>query len=82
MSPLFHLAPIIVYVLVVGAVLSGCLKILMFIRAKRMRALAARWGLRYIGPAALKFSRVWFSSSNNFSPLFQLRFPRVAEQIG
>ncbi len=76
MSSLFHLVSIVGYALVVAAILSGCLKVVMFVRAKRMRALAARWGFRYIGPPMLRFSRVWFSSSSNeVSPPLPASFP-------
>lgn len=69
MSPLLlNFASIIGYALVVGAVLLACLKTFMFIRAKRMRALAARWGFQYIGPSVLRFSKLWFSSSHEVSP--------------
>ncbi len=68
MSSLFHLVSVIVYALVMVAVLSGCLKIFMFFRAKGMRALASRWGFQYIGPPALRFLRLWFSSSHEVSP--------------
>ena len=68
MSSLFHLGSVIVYALVVLAVLSGYLKILMFFRARGMRALASRWGFQYIGPPALRFLKIWFSSSHEVSP--------------
>lgn len=61
--------------LVVAAVLTGLLKVLMVFRASRMRALAAKWGFRYIGPATLRFSKVWFSSSNEVSPPLPASFP-------
>lgn len=76
MSPLLHLVSVIVTLLAVVAVLSGGLKILMYVRAKHMRALAFRWGFQYIGPPALKFSRVWFSSSHEVSPPLPSSFPR------
>lgn len=75
MSFLFHLGSVLVYALVVLAVLSGCLKILMFFRAKDMRALASRWGFQYIGPPALRLLRLWFSSSHEVSPPLPASFP-------
>ncbi len=75
MSRLFYLVSIIGYALLVGAFLVACLKIFMFVRANRMRALAARWGFRYIGPPAARFSRIWFSSSREVSPPLPRSFP-------
>ncbi len=75
MSSLADLPSIIGYALVVVAVLSGFLKGILFVRAKRMRALAAKWGFRYIGPTTLRFSRVWFSFSNEVSPPLPASFP-------
>jgi hypothetical protein len=81
MSSLFGLVSIVGYLLVVAAVLSGCLKVLTFVRAKRMRALAATWGFQYIGPPSLRFSRVWFSSSNEVSPPLPASFPLPVNNI-
>lgn len=82
MSSLFHLVSIIGYALVVAAVLSVCLKILMFVRAKHMRVLAARWGFRYIGPPALRFSRVWFSTSHEVRPPLPASFSLRGYPLG
>ncbi len=75
MSSLSELAAISGIALLVVAVLSGYAKVLMFVRAKRMKALAAKWEFRYIGPATLRFSKVWFSSSNEVSPPLPASFP-------
>ncbi len=55
------------YLLMLAAVslIFGALRIVHMFRARAMRALAARWGLRYIGPPAPKW---WNPSHLKISP--------------
>lgn len=68
-----------VYGLALGAVILscvfGCAKLLMFYRAKGMRALATRWGFQYIGPRA---SRLFSRSLAEISPPLPASFPRAS----
>ena len=77
MSSVSILVPALIYALVVLAFLAGYLKISTFVRAREMRALAARWGFRYIGPPTLGFWKVWVSYSGevklSLPPSFSLR---------
>ena len=74
MSSVSELVSVIGYALVVGALVVGYLKILMFVRAKQMRAFAAQRGFQYIGPPTLGFWKVWVSYSRKVKLPFPASF--------
>jgi hypothetical protein len=67
-------------VLATVAVIFGAVRIIFMFRARAMRALAARWGFRYIGPPAPNF---WgFRSFSNVTPPLPVSFPRNCYPVG
>lgn len=69
------------FLLVLGAVslILAVVRIIHIIRARAMRALAARWGFQYIGPPAPKW---WNSSHPKFSPPLPAWFSRACQPSG
>ena len=61
-------------------VIFGAVRIVFMLRARAMRALAARWGFRYIGPPAPSFRG--FRSFPKVTPPLPVSFPRNCYPVG